>query len=276
VARRAPRHGGGAATAADVRAAAAEVRNTGEQLESAAAHLAHDSTSQAVSVDSFAVALQQATANADGVRHQVEHARERTLEASAQLTTGADHVRTLVSTSVEATRAAGEAARIVRTIDEIAFQTRLLALNAAIEAARAGDAGRGFAVVADEVGALALRSSEAARKTADTVTAVVSATDRCEELATSTEAIVQQVTSAVQATATGMEVATSELRQQHTSLERMNAQLIDVTGGTQRVASHAEEGAAAATELVGQAAQLDEMANRLHRRDVAVRPARAA
>ncbi|AMW04615.1 methyl-accepting chemotaxis protein [Gemmatimonas phototrophica] len=263
-------------TAAEVRAAADEVRNAGEQLEAAGTDLALDSTAQAAAVDTFAVALQQATANANGIRKQVEHVRERTIDASAQLDTGGMQVRTLLSTTVEATRAAGEAARIVRTIDEIAFQTRLLALNAAVEAARAGDAGRGFAVVADEVGALALRSSEAARQTADTVSAVVSATNRCHALATSTDTVVQQVNDAVAATAAGMDVATTELRQQQSSLERMNAQLIEVTSGTQRVASHAEEGAAAATELVGQAAQLDEMANRLHRHGSSISSSRAA
>jgi methyl-accepting chemotaxis protein len=263
-------------TAADVRMAAAEVRNAGGQLESAAAHLALDSSSQAVAVDTFAAALQQATANANGIRQEVEQVRERTLEAAAQLGAGSLHVRTLVSTTEEATRAAGEAARIVRTINEIAFQTRLLALNAAIEAARAGDAGRGFAVVAGEVGALALRSSEAAQQTADTVSAVVSATDQCQSLATSTDSVVQRVSAAVQATATGMELATNELRQQQTSIARMNTQLVEVTSGTQRVASHAEESAAAATELVGQAAQLDEMANRLHRQSGVVRAGRAA
>lgn len=256
-------------TADAIRVAAEEVRHAGTQLESAANQLALDSTSQAGAVDAFAHGLQQSTANAAGVRQQVEDVQLRTIGTTNQLREGAEHVATLVTTTDEATRAAAEAARIVRTIDEIAFQTRLLALNAAIEAARAGDAGRGFAVVADEVGALALRSSEAARQTADTVAAVVSATDRSQVLAVSTDRVVQQVAEAVAATASSMDAATTELRQQQASLERMNAQLSEVAAGTQRVASHSEEGAAAATELVSQAAQLDGMANRLHRRQPA-------
>src|SRR5262249_49374305 len=104
----------------------------------------------------------QNAANAEG-------SRTHAVDAMTSAEKGSEGMRRL-SIAVESMKtAADETAKIVRTIDEIAFQTNLLSLNAAVEAARAGDAGRGFAVVAEEVRTLAMRSADAARNTTQVI-----------------------------------------------------------------------------------------------------------
>jgi methyl-accepting chemotaxis protein len=105
---------------------------------------------------------------ADAIGHSAKQMltlRDDAGTASDAMARGTDAVTQLSERMSQVKKSTDESARVVRTIDEIAFQTNLLALNAAVEAARAGDAGRGFAVVADEVRALALRASEASRQT---------------------------------------------------------------------------------------------------------------
>ena len=149
--------------------------------------------------------------------------------------------------------AARETAKIVRTIDEIAFQTNLLALNASVEAARAGDAGRGFAVVADEVRALAMRCADAARTTASlfdqAVQRVEGGVTISQEVGTQLKEVAQRIGS-VNAVMEQIGQAADSQQQGVIQIREAIAQL-NVT--VQQAAATAEESASASQELTAQA-----------------------
>jgi methyl-accepting chemotaxis protein len=150
-------------------------------------------------------------------------------------------------------------ARIIRTIDEIAFQTNLLALNAAVEAARAGDAGRGFAVVAEEVRNLALRSAEAAGNTATLIEQSVKNSESGVALNREVLKNLSDINEQVQRVGSVMAEIAAASEQQNQGVTQVNNVMHQMNTITQQIAANAEESAVGAEELSGQADELKNM-----------------
>jgi methyl-accepting chemotaxis protein len=255
--------------AAALGGALAEVGGGAGQVAAASAQIAAGSQSLAAGASEQAASLEEVSANLHEVgamaKQSADNARQaRALAdgARAGAADGVERIGRLSAAVGDIRQASAETAKIVRTIDEIAFQTNLLALNAAVEAARAGDAGRGFAVVAEEVRALALRSAEAAKTTAGLIERGVESAGRgaalTAEVVESLDAIrgqVNRVTDVVAEIAAAAEQQAEGVAQVNHALEQMN-------GVTQQVAANAEQAAAAAEELSSQAATMRETVGR--------------
>ena len=146
-----------------------------------------------------------------------------------------------------------EIAKIIRTIDEIAFQTNILALNAAVEAARAGEAGMGFAVVAEEVRNLAHRSAQAAKETSGKIEGAITNTRRGVEISSQVARTLNEIIAKVcQVDELAAEVAGAS-REQTQGVTQINGAVGQMDKVTQANAANAEESAAAARELNAQA-----------------------
>jgi methyl-accepting chemotaxis protein len=160
----------------------------------------------------------------------------------------------IMNATMNATKAASDdIAKIVKTINEIAFQTNILALNAAVEAARAGGAGLGFAVVADEVRNLAQRSAQAAKETAAKIAGAISKTTQSVEISSKVGAVFNEiVTNARRVDELAAQVSGSS-KDQRQGIDELNKAVGEIGKITQENAATAEEGAASAQELNSQA-----------------------
>jgi methyl-accepting chemotaxis protein len=194
-----------------------------------------------------------------------ESAKALAGEARAAADRGDGDMKALGAAMDEIAEASANIAKIVKSIDEIAFQTNILALNAAVEAARAGEAGMGFAVVADEVRSLAQRAAQAARDTSGRIEESIAKSRRGIELRDKVvEGLRAIVTRArdVDGLVSGIAGASQQQRQ---GIEQITAGMNDMEKTTQSGAAGAEESAAAAEELSGLAASVQELVVDLRR-----------
>ncbi|HVU35829.1 MAG TPA: methyl-accepting chemotaxis protein [Opitutaceae bacterium] len=243
--------------------AANQVAAASAQVSSSSQMLAKDSSEQAASLEETGATLEEMTAmtkrNAEGAREAKTLANQT--RASADESSGPlEKLRSAMDASKSAS---AEISKIIKTIDEIAFQTNILALNAAVEAARAGDAGAGFAVVAEEVRALAQRSAQAARDTADKIEEAIRRSDMGVQLSAGiTHALVDIVEKARQVDVLVADISTAS-DEQSQGIVQVNTAVGQVSTVTQSNAGNAEEMAAAAEELDAQAHLMNESVGEL-------------
>ncbi|HYQ15206.1 MAG TPA: methyl-accepting chemotaxis protein, partial [Polyangiaceae bacterium] len=237
----------------EVQAVADQVAAAAGQITGASSQMARGASSQAASIEEVLSTLEEITSMSKQNASNAQESRSHAQGATTMADQGSASMGRLSSAVESIKGAADETAKIIKTIDEIAFQTNLLALNAAVEAARAGDAGRGFAVVAEEVRSLAMRSAEAAKNTTQVIERSLKKAEEGvninKEASVAFEAIGKQVKKVVEVIS---EIAESS-QQQHDSVARINKGVDTVSRETQQSAAATEETASAAEELAAQA-----------------------
>ncbi len=241
-----------------------------QQVAHAAVQMGSISQSLAQGASEQAVSLEQTSASAEQVNSMVQRnarssrqAAEHTNDANRLLTEANQKLEHMLVSMRDISSSSERISKIIRVIDEIAFQTNILSLNAAVEAARAGEAGMGFAVVADEVRNLAQRCSQAAKDTSGLIEESIQHSKtgrvRLDEVA----GAMRQVTeSAVQVQRLSNEVnAGSE--EQARAIEQISKAILQIQQVTQQTAASAEEGASAGSQMSTEAQNLQSTVHRM-------------
>jgi methyl-accepting chemotaxis protein len=255
-----------------------EMRETLRSLQQAAEHVdaaatdisqgsdlvARSSADQAAGFEEVSASLETLTAASRDAAEAAREARAASADARAKAEAGATSASQLSSVMQTMRAGAADTAKIVRTIDEIAFQTNLLALNAAVEAARAGEAGRGFAVVAEEVRALAIRSAEAARTTAGLIDDTVRHVEQSAVVSETVGIRLQELRGEIEAVSGLVERMAHASGDQQQGIEQIRAAVESLNGSVQALAASAEESASAAQELSAQASSQRVLVARFH------------
>jgi methyl-accepting chemotaxis protein len=226
------------------------------QVSAASQSLAERASEQAAGLEQASSSIEEM---ASQTKQNADHARQANawMADTRQVVDQANHSMGELNHSMgEISRASEETAKIIKTIDEIAFQTNLLALNAAVEAARAGEAGAGFAVVADEVRTLAMRAAGAARNTADLLEGTMKKIKSGSEIVRKTnEAFAQVAAGAKKVGDLVAEIATANWEQAQ-GIEQINRAIAEMDKLTQKNAASAQESASAAEEMNAQSEQM--------------------
>ncbi len=249
--------------------AISEVAASAEQVTQAAGEVNEGSQKLAQDGMSLAAYLQEISSGLREINEDVKRNASTAVEVQ-RMSEDTRATATKGSASMEAMRTSMEGirkvfndtARVLDTINEIAFQTNLLALNAAVEAARAGDAGKGFAVVAEEVRALAMRSAEAARETAELVEQTAARVDETARVVDETSTLLDEIASEVERMNQAVAEVASASARQADSVEQLTGAVGEVDSVVQSTAAASEELASAATELASQADANRQMAAR--------------
>ncbi len=230
-----------------------QVVSASDQIASSSTSLAEGASSQASSVEQVSATVEQSTAinnqNAENSREADSLAKAANEAARA----GNHKIQELTKAMGKITESSQRIAKIIKTIDEIAFQTNLLALNAAVEAARAGEHGLGFAVVADEVKNLAQRSANAAKETAGIIEEAIEEIKNGNQIAKETSESFAEILEKAKKTSDLIGEITVSIKEQAEGMTQIATAMGQVDQVTQQNAANSEEAAAAAEELNAQA-----------------------
>jgi methyl-accepting chemotaxis protein len=236
--------------------AASQVSMASQQLSSGAAE-------QASAVQETSASLEEMSSMVRSTADNAQKAKLLAAEARSVAQAGSQTMTAMLTAMQEIDTSSSDIAKIVKNIDEIAFQTNILALNAAVEAARAGEAGAGFAVVADEVRSLAQRSAAAAKETADKIDAAIASSRRGSTSSSEVERALIQITEKVAATDILVAEIAKAASEQAQGISQVSVAVSQMDKVSQGNSASAEDSASAAEELNAQSEVLKESVNKL-------------
>jgi hypothetical protein len=235
---------------------AKQVSSTAGQVRDAGQSLANGASSQAASLEETSASLEEIAAMTKRNAESANQAKKLSHQTRLAADTGAVEIEDMKRAMAEIKRSSDDISKIIRTIDEIAFQTNILALNAAVEAARAGDAGMGFAVVAEEVRSLALRSAQSARETAAKIEEAIQKSQRGVEISAKVAGSLGDIAEKARLVDALIAEITTSSNEQSQGINQVNVAVSNMDKVTQGNAAGAEESAAAAEELTSHSVDL--------------------
>ena len=240
-------------TFSEIGRAATQINEGSAQVAAGATVLSDNATSEAAIIEEFSSSIVEILDNTNENAENAKLAANLTQNAKNQVDIGGERMNSMLKAVNDIEKSSGEIAKIIKVIDDIAFQTNILALNAAVEAARAGSAGKGFAVVADEVRNLAAKSSDAAKTTNELIIASISSIREGAVHSKQTSEAINSIADMVVEINTLMGNIASASTDQAAAISQISMGMDNITSSVQTTSATAQESAAASEELSAQA-----------------------
>jgi methyl-accepting chemotaxis protein len=251
----------------DIRFASGQVTGGSQQIADGAQSLAQGATEQASAVEKLSASISEVSDSIGKAVSSARHAAALSDSIKGKAEQGTEQMDAMMSAVREINAASQDINKVIKVIDDIAFQTNILALNAAVEAARAGQHGKGFSVVAEEVRNLAAKSAEAAKETGALIENSIAKANLGFKIASSTsESLKEIVEGIITSSQISSEIASSA-DQQFAAIAEINTGLDQVTRVVRQNSLTAEESAASSRELTGQASTLSGLISRFSLKD---------
>lgn len=233
-----------------------QVASGSDQVSSGAQALSQGATEQASSVEELAATINEISNHIGDNAENAKSASTKSERVKEQAGESSMRMQEMLTAMQDISNKSGEIGKIIKTIEDIAFQTNILALNAAVEAARAGTAGKGFAVVADEVRNLAAKSAEASQNTASLIESTLHAVEKGTSIANETAQSLSNVVMGVDDITVTIESISNASEEQADAVKQVTLGIDQISSVVQTNSATAEQSAAASEELAGQSQML--------------------